>query len=79
MFALGTGIANTFELIRPDWVLISMLMVIQPSCPAARSKTWQRCFRAWHLVCCLRPLIHIGVPTTTNVYVRMHPLADHDA
>lgn len=64
MFALGAGIAEYFELIRPDWVLISMLMVIQPSFLATRSKTWQRCLGTALGVLFATSLIHIGVPTT---------------
>ena len=64
MFALGAGIAEYFELIRPDWVLISMLMVIQPSFLATRSKTWQRCLGTAFGVIFATSLIHIGVPTT---------------
>ncbi|OHY94139.1 hypothetical protein BI375_17850 [Vibrio rotiferianus] len=64
MFALGAGIAEYFELIRPDWVLISMLMVIQPSFLATRSKTWQRCLGTALGVLFATSLIHLGVPTT---------------
>ncbi len=64
MFSLGAGIAEYFELIRPDWVLISMLMVIQPSFLATRSKTWQRCLGTALGVLFATSLIHIGVPTT---------------
>ncbi|MGF1876949.1 FUSC family protein [Photobacterium frigidiphilum] len=64
MFALGAGIAEYYELIRPDWVLISMLMVIQPSFLATRSKTWQRCLGTALGVLFATSLIHIGIPTT---------------
>lgn len=64
MFALGAGVAEYFDLIRPDWVLISMLMVIQPSFLATRSKTWQRCLGTALGVLFATFLIHIGVPTT---------------
>lgn len=62
MFALGAGIAEYFELIRPDWVLISMLMVIQPSFLATRSKTWQRCLGTALGVLFATTVIKIGVP-----------------
>ena len=64
VFALGAGIAEYYELIRPDWVLISMLMVIQPSFLATRSKTWQRCLGTALGVLFATSLIHIGIPTT---------------
>ncbi len=64
MFAIGTGLAEYFELIRPDWVLISMLMVIQPSFLATKSKTWQRCFGTALGVLFATSVIKIGIPTS---------------
>ncbi|MCK8071415.1 FUSC family protein [Vibrio sp. 1CM23M] len=67
MFSLGAGIAEYYELIRPDWVLISMLMVIQPSFLATRSKTWKRCLGTAAGVLFATSLIQLGVSATTMI------------
>lgn len=43
MFGSGTAIAEYADFMRPDWVIISMIMVIQPGFLATKSRIWQRC------------------------------------
>ncbi|WP_408669380.1 FUSC family protein [Photobacterium angustum] len=42
IFTLGAFIADSFHLAHPEWVFISIIMVIQPSFSSIRSKIWQR-------------------------------------
>ncbi len=63
IFAAGAGVAETFKLIHPEWVLIPMIMVIQPTFAAIRSKIWHRCLGTITGLCIATVLIHIGIPT----------------
>ncbi|CAH0537393.1 FUSC family protein [Vibrio marisflavi] len=64
MFAVGVGISHYFALIKPTWVLISMLMVIQPSFLATRSKIWQRCLGTAFGVLIASVLLQLGLPAS---------------
>lgn len=43
IFAVGVGIAQYFQLLRPEWVVITMVLVVQPGFVATKSRVWQRC------------------------------------
>ncbi|WP_341489664.1 FUSC family protein [Photobacterium damselae subsp. damselae] len=43
IYMLGAGLAQYFQLLHPEWVLISILMVIQPTFSAVRSRILHRC------------------------------------
>ncbi|AGH81056.1 hypothetical protein PCNPT3_05570 [Psychromonas sp. CNPT3] len=43
MLALGADIAQYFELLRPDWVVLCILMVIKSDFLATRSRIFERC------------------------------------
>ncbi|PSU19542.1 FUSC family protein [Photobacterium kishitanii] len=43
IFAVGSGIAQYFQLLRPEWVVLTMVLVLQPGFVATKSRVWQRC------------------------------------
>ncbi len=43
IFGVGTGIAEYYDVIKPEWVILTMIMVMQPSFLATKSRIWQRC------------------------------------
>lgn len=43
IFAVGVGIAQYFQLLRPEWVVLTMVLVLQPGFVATKSRVWQRC------------------------------------
>lgn len=43
IFAVGMGIAQYFQLLRPEWVVLTMVLVLQPGFVATKSRVWQRC------------------------------------
>ncbi|WP_051108238.1 FUSC family protein [Aliivibrio logei] len=43
IFSVGTGIAEYYDVTKPEWVVLTMIMVMQPSFLATKSRICQRC------------------------------------
>lgn len=68
IFTLGAIIADSFRLAHPEWVFISIIMVIQPSFSSIRSKIWQRWFGTGLGLLFATALIFLGI-SDLQIYI----------
>ncbi|PQJ62310.1 FUSC family protein [Photobacterium angustum] len=68
IFTLGAVIADSFRLAHPEWVFISIIVVIQPSFSSTRSKIWQRWLGTGSGLLFATVLISCG-PSALQIYI----------